>query len=354
MIFTDVDAEWDPDNLAVKWVDSGGADPWSRNTIQYIAQKQYQKDYDSSTKKSTVEASTKLNASNLIDAFTRQQLNMYVEQYLEAVCRHDPNMWIPCAEENGSCFCPMGTVRYGHADTDKWATTSNTWSYMPEGKPCGGHGECPADLPHRGPWRQDGSYMCYRDQDYENLNGCSGGYTFDPEAGQCTHHWMAGTCGESCWKRKCDDAQGYWNPYVYREADYKDHLYTCYMPNLACQKSNGSTHPDVTECNCDAYASDITVSVFAAKKNPHNKAIVSDTAFAVQLFQAAQVGGAHSLKGIGSEALVECTNNQFGHDPVPHQVKTCECKRTTCKDLATIQAEFRKDYEDAWLHWNSF
>ena len=354
MIFTDVDAEWNPDQHAVQWKGSGGANPYARNTIQYIAQQQYQKDYDSSTKKTT--------PSNLSDTFTRHQLNMYVEQYLENVCRHDPNMWIPCAAENGSCFCPMGTVRYGSADTKKWATNTlaNTVSYKPKNQPCDGSkvfqssflGECPAHLPFRpSQKKQDGSYMCYKDINYKKHNGCPGGYTFGYETGLCTANWTP-TCGESCWRKKCDDAKGYWNPNVYPEG-YKDHLYTCYMPNLACHKSAQYTgRQEVTECSCDPYAHDTTVPDYVINNNPHDKAIVSDKAFAFQVFQMAQSGAATSLKGFGSEALVECTNHHFGGLATTH-AKTCECKRTSCKDLATINAEFRKDYENAWLHWKS-
>jgi len=340
-----VDAKWDPDLLAVEFVSSGGLNIAARNTIKYIAQNQFQKDYQSIIKATT--------PPKLVDNFTRHQLNMYVEQYLLGVCRLDSYLtWIPCAEENGRCFCPMGTVRYGHADKKKWANTkiSNTVSFMPKGQLCAEHGKCPAHLPHKGPSTQDGSYMCYRDLQYHvNIQHfCPSGFTFVYETGQCTASWTD-TCDESCWKGKCDDGKGYWNPSVY--TGYEHHAYTCYMANMACHTSAHTGRPDVTECNCDPYYQDTAVSDFVENKNPNDKAIVSDTAFAFQVFQMAQAGGAQSLKGIGSEALVECTNNQFG-DPAPHYLKTCQCKRTTCKDLATVRAKFRSDYESAVLNWN--
>ena len=351
MIFTDVDAKWNPDTQAVEWEGYGGIG-FARNTIKYIASQQYSKAYKSKTKESTPsDFVQQLGSTTTSVQFTRHQLNMFVEQYLEAVCQHNPDMWIPCAEENSGCFCPMGTVRYGSRDTNEWAPKkiSNTLSYMPEGYPCTGHGKCPPSLPHKGRWREDGSYMCYRDQDYKNTI-CAGGYTFGPETGLCTAIWTT-TKGEKYWRGKCDDAKGYWNPFVYTEG-YKHHPYTCYMFNLACHNSaQNSGHPDVTECNCDSYAGDNTVPDFAANKNPHNKKIVSDTAFAFQFFVTAQGGGASSLKGTGSGALVECTNNQFGGDPAKTHANTCECKRTTCKDIATIRADFRKDYEHAVLNW---
>jgi len=340
--------KWNPDTLDVDIGHSAGLDPLAQNTIAWVAKGQYSKDF----KAKAAIIQTQVDKSEA--KFTRVQLNMYVENYLYALCRNHPEEWIPCAKEGGDCLCPMGTVKYGVPGV-KWAPKeiSNTWTFAPLAKRCDAHSvnsltntvtACPLWAPHQVYTETDGSYGCYQTE--RSFATCPDGYVGGKE-GICTAH-STKTRGKDFFKKACEAVDGgYWNPYLYDE--YNDHAFTCYLSNFYCSvHSDTNDRPDVTECNCDPYFRDHTMRDFISN-NPYPKYMMSDSTFALQVLQMAQAGGANNHPS-KSDALVKCTVANFGSDPQKGQPKICQCKRTTCDYEADAAAQ-RVIYKEALDNW---
>jgi len=350
-ILTNIGGKWNPNKLNVEFVGSGGANPLARNTIKYIATQQYTKDFKAKVK------SIQPQIDKMEGTFTRVQLNMYVETYLEARCRNDPDDWITCANEGGDCLCPMGTVRYGRREGEKWAPKkiSNSVSFGAVPNRCDPHlvnsltntvTTCPLWAPHKGDTDHIGNYGCYQTEN--NIATCPNGYEGGTD-GICTAGWTL-FHDEDHWTRVCREAGGYWNPFFYVHESYNKYPYTCYLSSFYCKvHGKTNTRPDVRECSCDPYYRDHTMLDFI-HKNPYPKDMLSDSTFALQVFQMAQAGGANNPPS-KSDALVKCTVANFGSDPQKGQPKICQCKRTTCDHNADVAAQVA-EYKYARNKWS--